>query len=336
MKKSNQSSLTNEEALSYILKESHKFLPQTEVIPLKNAYKRILATNIVSDTNIPGADTSSRDGYCLKFPSNNDIISENSAYIIQKGEIHAGHVIDSIKEKECAYIATGGVLPPGADTVVPFENVELNEDKTAITIKSPIQKGDFVRLKASEMKTGEVVAEKFTRIEPDVAGNILSAGTFMVEVFKKPVVAILTSGDEIVMPWEKPEPWQVRTSNPTVMAMLVEKYGGICLDFGIAKDTGDNMLELFSKAVKSADVIVTSGGIAMGRHDPVRNMFSKLNLESVFQKYGSHYRPIFYSEYMNKPIFALPGTPSGMYRIFEKFVGPFLESMVGKKIEDGR
>ncbi len=331
MKKSSQSSLSNDEALSYLLKESHKFLPQTEVTHLNKAYNRILATDIISDTDIPGADTSSRDGYCIKFPLNNDKLSEFPTFNIRKSEIHAGHIVNSIQEGECVYIATGGVLPNGADTVVPFENIELNEDKTKIIIKNPIQAGDYVRLKASEMKTGEVAAKRFSKIDPEVAGKILSAGTFMVEVFKKPVVAILTSGDEIVMPWEKPEPWQVRTSNPTVMSMLVEKHGGICLDFGIAKDTGDNMLELFLKAVKSADVVVTSGGIAMGRHDPVRNMFSKLNIESVFQKYGSHYRPIFYSEYENKPIFALPGTPNGMLKIFEKFVGPFLESMVGEK-----
>ena len=286
-----------------------------------------------SDINLPGANTSSRDGYCLKVSPKKVFYEQTTLKILHK-EIHAGHTINSLKFGECAYIATGGILPEGADSVVPFESAELNENKTEIILKAPIEKGDFVRPTASEMKIGEKIAAKFSKINPELAGKIVSGGTFIVEVFKKPIVAILTSGDEIVLPWEKPEPWQVRTSNPTVMAMLVEKYGGECLDFGIAKDTGDNMLDLFTKAIKTADVIVTSGGIAMGRHDPVRNMFSKLNIESVFQKYGSHYRPIFYSEYQNKPIFALPGTPQGMYRIFEKFVGPYLEEMVERRIEN--
>ncbi len=332
IKKSSKSTLSNEEALDYILKASKKFLPQTEVIPLVSAYNRILAADVVSDTNIPGTDTSSRDGFCLKASSVENCSLEKPIELkLVKGEVHAGHCVESIKENECAYIATGGVLPKGADTVVPFENAELNSDKNKVVFKSEIKTGDFVRLKASEMKIGEVVAEKFAVIEPELAGKIVSAGSFMVEVFKKPVVAIITSGDEIVMPWEKPEPWQVRTSNPTVMAMLVEKYGGKCLDFGVAKDTGDNIQDLFVKAVESADVVVTSGGIAMGRHDPTRNMFEKLGIESVFQKYGSHFRPVFYAEYKGKPIFALPGVPSGMYRIFEKFVGPFLQAITRKR-----
>ena len=332
LKKSNKSTLSNEEALDFILKESEKFLMGTEVISLVSAYNRILAEDILSDIDIPGADTSSRDGFCFNATSIADDGSlEARTLKVKKDEIHAGHIIDPLKSGECAYIATGGMLPSGADTVVQFEDVDLNEDKTEIRIKIPVKVGDFVRKKASEGKIGDVVAEKFSGIEPELAGKIVSAGTFMVKVFKKPVVAIITSGDEIVMPWEKPEPWQVRTSNPTVMAMLVEKYGGKCLDFGVAKDTGTNMLELFKQAVQSADVVVTSGGIAMGRHDPVRNMFEKLGIESAFQKYGSHFRPVFFSEYQNKPIFALPGTPSGMYRIFEKFVGPFLQAIGGAK-----
>ena len=323
-----KSSLSNEEALEFLLKASRKFLSGTEVIPITKAYNRVLAEDIVSDTNIPGADTSSRDGFCLNV-SSLESGSDDVELIIKNAEIHAGHTLDSINKGECAYIATGGILPSGANAVVQFEDIEINEEKSKIILKNSVRKDDYVRLKASEMKIGEIAAKKFSKIEPELAGKIVSAGTFMVEVFKKPIVAILTSGDEIVMPWEKPKPWQVRTSNPTVMAMLVEKYGGICLDYGIAEDTGENMFELFTKAVNAADVIVTSGGIAMGRHDPVRNMFSKLGIESVFQKYGSHYRPVFYSEYKNKPIFALPGTPIGMYRIFDKFVGPYLESMGG-------
>ncbi len=329
-KKSNKSTLSNEDALAYIIKESQKYLTKTEVIPIVKAFNRILAADIVSDIDIPGADTSSRDGFCLKAKTP-ESSCENLSFKIQKGEIHAGHIINSIKEGECAYIATGGILPSGADSVVQFEDTELNADKSEIIVKIPVKAGDYIRKKASETKIGEVVAEKFSIIEPELAGKIVSAGTFMVKVFKKPVVAILTSGDEIVMPWEKPEPWQVRTSNPTVLSMLIEKYGGESLNFGIAKDTGSNMLELFEQSEESADVVVTSGGIAMGRHDPVRNMFEKLGIESAFQKYGSHFRPVFYSEYKNKPIFALPGTPSGMYRIFEKFVGPFLESIGGRK-----
>ena len=323
---SSKSSLTNEKALEYLLDQAEIFLPGTEVINIVDAYNRVLAQDVISDTNIPGADTSSRDGYCLNSSSLVGA-SEDSPIKLRlvKPEAHAGHLIPALKDGECAYIATGGVLPQDADSVVMLENSQLEDDR--VLFKKSVAVGEYVRTKASEMKIGEIVAKKFDVIEPSLAGKIVAAGSYMIKVFKKPVVAIITSGDEIVMPWEKPEPWQVRTQNPTVLNMLIQQNGGICKDFGVAKDTDNSMEDLFTKALESADIIVTSGGIAMGHHDPVRNLFEKLGIQSDFQKYGSHFRPVFYTVYKGKPIFALPGTPEGMQRIFALFVAPFLKQL---------
>lgn len=325
MPKTNKSTLTNDEALKYLMNEADKFALGTEVIPLVSALNRVLASDVISDTNIPGADTSSRDGYCIKAASIASASEEKPVVLaVQSGEIHAGHQIPALDAGKCMYIATGGVLPTGADSVVMFEDVEVEDGGNKVVFSKPMGAETYVRPKASEMHIGEVVAHKFDMINPELAGKIVSAGAYNVKVLKKPIIGILTSGDEIVQPWEKPEPWQVRTSNPTVMALLVEKYGGICKDFGVAKDTGDDMLNRFTKAVEECDIVVTSGGIAMGRHDPVRNMFEKLGIESDFQKYGSHFRPVFYTVYNDKPIFAIPGTPVGMFNIFNKFVVPFI------------
>lgn len=325
MQKSSKSTLTNEECLEYLMAEADKFALDIEEIPLVNSLNRVLAFDVISDTDIPGADTSSRDGYCVKADSISAASDSTPVeLLVQSGEIHAGHEIPCLDAGKCMYIATGGVLPDGADSVVMFEDVSVSKDEHKVIFKKPVGSESYVRVKASEMHLGETVAHKFDVISPELAGKIVSAGTYNVKVLKKPVVGILTSGDEIVQPWEKPEPWQVRTSNPTVMTLLVEKSGGICKDFGVAKDTGDDIFNRFIKAVEECDVVVTSGGIAMGRHDPVRNMFANLGIESDFQKYGSHFRPVFYTVYKNKPIFAIPGTPIGMYNIFNKFVVPFL------------
>lgn len=330
MKNMNKSSLANEEALKYLLEQAKNFVTKNETIPISESYGRVLAVDVFSDIDIPGADTSSRDGYCLKASSIAQASENNPVTLaVQSDEIHAGHRVPVLEKNKCMYIATGGVLPKGADSVAMLEEARVREELTAVTFVSQVKKGAYVRLKASETYLGEKVAEKHSKIEPELAGKIVSAGMYEVEVFKKPIVGILTSGDEIVSFKEKPKPWQVRTSNPTVMNMLIQKYGGICKDFGIAKDTGEDILNRFERGIKETDIIVTSGGIAMGRHDPVRNMFSKLGIESDFLKYGSHYRPVFYTVYKGKPVFALPGTPEGMYRIFEKFVAPFMLAMGG-------
>lgn len=319
-----------EEALATILNSAWAYHPSLEVIELRNSLNRILAEDIYSDINIPGADNSSMDGYCLQQALTKGASRQSPIRLPIVSGVDAGHTIKEVPQGHCAYIATGGMLPPGTDSVVKIEDTELSPDGALVTIFAEVAAGNFVRPVASEIKQGQLIVKAATKILPFVAGQIASAGKTAVKILKKPTVAILTSGDEVLMPWEQPRPWQVRNANSIMLCAQAEECGAQALDIGIARDTGNHAREMFLSALESADVVVTSGGISMGRRDPFKNVFNELEIKplvsGIKMKPG---KPFFFGMFKNKPVFGLPGNPLSSAVTFELFVKPFIGAMQG-------
>lgn len=319
-----------DQALELVLKFDRHPKMATEAVELKDAAGRTLASDVIADLDFPGANISAMDGYCLKAESLAGADKNAPISLPILAGIDAGHKIDQITPKSCAYIATGGMLPPGADSVVKIEDVETSPDGSQATFSAPVAVGNFVRPQASELKTGDTMVTAGTQITPFVIGQLATAGQTVVKTVKKPLVAVLTSGDEVLMPWEKPQPWQVRNGNCAMLRAQIEDAGAVAFDIGIARDVGDHALELFLKAAECADVIVTSGGISMGRKDPFKQVFARLQIEPVF--YGIKMKPgkpVFFGSYQNKPVFGLPGNQTSTAVTFELLVRPFIRKMLG-------
>lgn len=318
------------QALEKVLQNAAKFSTTTEFVALHDTLNRVLAVDINSDLDIPGANNSSMDGYCVR---SNDTIGANRALPVTLplvDGIDAGHTIESLPPGHCAYIATGGVLPPGADTVIRIEDTALTTDCRSVQFYTHADRGRFVRVRASELKCGQLMIKAGTLITPQIAGQIAAAGQTIIKAIKKPTVAILTSGDEILMPWETPQPWQVRNSNSTMLIMQCEEAGAKVFDLGIARDIGTNAKDMFLRAIECADIVVTSGGISMGRKDPFKQVFSELAIEPVF--YGVAIKPgkpVFFGYFQKKPVFALPGNQVSTSVTFELFVRPFIRKAQG-------
>lgn len=301
-----------------------------EYLPVAECIGRVLADDVFSDIDIPGADNSSMDGYCLKAESLSQASPQTPVTLPVFAGIDAGHKIEALPEGLCAYIATGGILPPGANTVVRIEDVKLSEDGLSATFFMPVPVENFVRKRASERKINDLVSGKGTFISSYVAGQIAGTGRVAVKVKKKPVVAVLTSGDEIIMPWEHPLPHQVRNSNSIMLCSQVNEAGAQAFDCGIARDTGDHARSLFLQAADMADIIVTSGGISMGRKDPFKKVFADLNIEpEVYGVQMKPGKPVFFGLYGNKPVFGLPGNQVSSAVTFELFVRPFIRKHLG-------
>ncbi len=301
-----------------------------EPVELKNASGRALAEDVIADLDYPGADISAMDGYCLRAELISRATGDTPVTLSATAGVDAGHRLERISADNCAYIATGGMLPAGADCVVPIEDVTVNCDGSQITFSAPVKTGNFVRPRASELKCGDKMIAAGTLITPYVIGQLATAGQAVVKTVKKPTVAILTSGDEVMMTWEKPQPWQVRNSNCAVLRAQAEEAGAAALEIGIARDTGDHALELFSKAAEAGDIIVTSGGISMGRKDPFKQVFAGLGIEPVF--YGIRMKPgkpVFFGMYNQKPVFGLPGNQTSTAVAFELLVRPFIRKVLG-------
>lgn len=322
--------LNYHQALEIVLQNAENFGTTTEFVSLHESLNRVLAVDINSDLDIPGADNSSMDGYCVRC---SDIMgaNNNAPMILPLVEgIDAGHTIENLPSGHCAYIATGGVLPPGADTVIRIEDTALTADSKSVQFFTHASHGNFVRPRASEIRCGQLMIKAGSLITPQIAGQIAAAGQTIIKVIKKPTIAILTSGDEVLMPWETPKPWQVRNSNSIMLAMQAQEAGARVFDLGIAKDIGTHAKDLFLKAIECADIVVTSGGISMGRKDPFKQVFSELAITPVF--YGVAIKPgkpVFFGYFQNKPVFALPGNQVSTSVTFELFVRPFIRKAHG-------
>ena len=317
-------------AHALVLECANRLKLPAEMVELRYARGRTLASDVTADIDYPGADISAMDGYCLRSQLLANASEAAPITLATVAGVDAGHRIEQIPDGSCAYIATGGMLPQGADCVVPVEEVKVNDNGSQITFSAPVKSGNYVRPRASELKTGDKMIDAGTLITPFVIGQLSTAGQVVVNVVKKPTVAILTSGDEVLMQWEKPLPWQVRNSNCAVLHAQAEEAGALPLEIGIAKDVGDHAFELFHKAAAAADIIVTSGGISMGRKDPFKQVFARLGIEPVF--YGIKMKPgkpVFFGMYKDKPVFGLPGNQTSTAVTFELLVRPFIRKALG-------
>ena len=325
-----QKPVTFSEARQLIEQKAGQFRLSTETVAVEASVNRILAENIRSDIDVPGADNSSMDGYCARASDLKYASASNPILLPCVEGIDAGHTIAILPEGHCAYIATGAILPPGADTVIRIEDTRLNERDKTVSFFAAAGPGNFIRPKASELRMGDLMVGAPALITPQVAGQLASAGLTAVKVTRKPVVTILTSGDEVLMPFEYPHPWQVRNSNTTMLKLQAAEAGSCVLDAGIARDRGTHARDLFLRAAESADIIVTSGGISMGRCDPFKQVFSELEIETVF--YGVKIKPgkpIFFGLFNGKALFALPGNQVSTSVTFELFVRPFIRKILG-------
>ena len=321
-------------ALNLVLQNSERIRTGSEFISLSRACGRVLARDVFSDLNLPAADCSAMDGFCLKAASLAGAGKENPVVLPVAPGIDAGHTINKLPEGHCAYIATGATLPPGADTVVRIEDTRTSDDGGSVSFNAQYPEGSYVRREASELSRGDLMLQAPLLITPQAAGRIASAGLTNIAVIKKPTVAILISGDEVMMPFELPNPWQVRNSNSTMLIMQAEEAGARVLDFGIARDRGTSARDLFLRAVEAADIVVTSGGISMGRHDPFKAVLGGLAIRPIF--YGVEMKPgkpMFFGFYNEKAIFALPGNQVSTSVTFELFVRPFIRKVLGASPE---
>lgn len=330
MVKNQIKALSYTEARQRIMQSARSCIATTETVELANAINRILAVDIFSDIDLPGADNSSMDGYCVQSSSLKGACREVPVKLPVVAGIDAGHTIDEVPPGHCAYIATGGIFPSGVDTIVRIEDTELSADGKFVSLFVESRPGQFIRPHASELKKGQLMVKAATQITPFVAGQIATAGQILVKVFKKPTVAILTSGDEVLMPWEHPKPWQVRNANSIMLCAQAQESGAQAFDAGIARDTGTHARDLFLSSLNNADMVITSGGISMGRKDPFKQVFAELGIEPVVSgvniKPG---KPLFFGLYKDKPVFGLPGNQVSSAVTFELFVRPFIRALQG-------
>ncbi len=302
-----------------------------ESVPILEALNRVLVDDIIAVEDFPVSDISAMDGYALRHASLSDIDVKGEARLRIIGESPAGRPCGAeVGDGDAVRIMTGGLLPGGADTVVRLEDaVEENE---VVALKKDPGCGAGIRLKGEALKKGDVVLHSGDVVRPLEIGALASLRRAYVQVHRKPVVAVLSTGDELSDFHEPPLPSKAMCSNLYTLAALITEAGAVPICLGTVSDDLAALKSVLEEALH-ADVIITSGGTSRGKYDLIHQAFSGLGIEirftNLFAKPG---KPTVFGLIRNKMIFGLPGNPSATVLSFEQFIKPAFLKMTGRKV----
>ena len=298
-----------------------------EVVTLEKAYGRILAEDVHSPIDIPDEDKSAIDGYAF----NSESVTELPAKLKIVGETAAGDIDrKKVDIGEAVFVMTGGIIPRGADAAVRIEDVKVEDGY--VIIDFPVKRGTLVNFQGSELKKGELTLEKGVRLDYRKVGLLANLGIYRVKVFQKPVVGIVTTGNEVLEPYEKYRKGCVRNSNYYILKGLLERECAEVIYFGIVEDNKGLMLKTFEEALSSVDILITTGGVSKGKYDFVKDVIKELGFDVKFTMTNIRPgRPLVFGIKENKLFFGLPGYPSAMVVNALEFLIPAIRKMGGVK-----
>ncbi|HXJ46506.1 MAG TPA: gephyrin-like molybdotransferase Glp [Candidatus Dormibacteraeota bacterium] len=297
--------------------------PQTESIKLADTLGRILAKEILADRAYPPFDRSIRDGFAVRAA---DVAPGTKLRCI--GELKAGDTPTiSVTPGTCIQIMTGAAVPKGADAVVMIEHTS-SEGET-IVFSKPIEPGQHIVPRGREAAEGQVVVARGVRIGFAEIAVGAQVGEIELQVFRKPRVAILSTGDEVVPAETKPGDFQIRNSNAYSLAAQVTLHGGEPIVLTNAKDTEQDLHEKITHGLKQ-DMLILSGGVSAGKYDLVEKVLRDLGADFHFDAVAIRPgKPTVFAVCQNKPVFGLPGNPISTMVTFELFASLALELLCG-------
>lgn len=322
-------------ALKVVLKETKAL--NTETVKLTDSLKRVLGEDIYAQVDIPGFDNSAMDGYALRASDTKGASKNNFKLLEVITDLKAGDVTQKIlKANQAARIMTGAPIPKGTDGVIMVEDTKSQfpnskpPGKEYVKIYKEVKPGENIRKRGEDIKKGELIIKKGTLLHPAHIGILTSLGKAQIKVTRKPKVAILATGDELVDIDEKLAPAKVRSSNTYILYTQVLKCGGIPKNLGIAKDNSKQLEKKITQGL-DCDIILTSGGVSVGKYDFVKDVLARLGTNIRFWKVAMRPgKPLVFGLIKGILIFGLPGNPVSSMVSFEVFVRPAILKMLGQ------
>ncbi len=319
------------------------FQPLTPLdVPLLDALGLTLAEDLIAEFDIPPLANSAMDGYAVRTADVGSASKFNPVLLPVKGYIAAGDVpTHPVAKGTAVRIMTGAPVPDGADAVVPFEDTDEEERRkngaeiTEIGIKLHAEIGDNIRPAGEDIQSGEMVVTVGTELTPGVIGVAASLGRTSVKAVRRPVIAIVSTGDELVEPGEAREPGKIYNSNAYSIAAMAEKYGAVANIIGIARDSIESLEAMLSQAVKY-DMVVTSAGVSKGDYDVVKDVLAKGGEIALWSVKMRPAKPLAFGaldapDGRKVPHLGLPGNPVSAMVAFEQFGRPAIRVMLGKE-----
>ncbi|MBV7328982.1 molybdopterin molybdenumtransferase MoeA [Chloroflexi bacterium TSY] len=320
--------LSVEDALKTVLVQAQP-LP-SQLVELSTASGMILAQDVVAGEPLPPFPASMKDGYAV-------VAADGPGDYPVVGEVTAGYVADfAVNPGEIAYITTGAPIPTGADAVVMVEDSEPSSDvdgRKHIRIKTAVDVGDDIRPIGIDVAAGQRVLAAGDYLGATEIGLLATVGATNVSVYRRPKIAVLSTGDELVEPSAEMGPGQIRDSNRSTLRAAIRAVGGDEIDLGIVRDSQGQLDERVNHGLRAADILVTSGGVSMGELDllkPLLEQTGRVHFGRIRMKPG---KPLTFATTQiggrRRLVFALPGNPVSSLVTFYLFTVPAMRKMAG-------
>lgn len=320
-----------DEAVRMLLARVYGPVERVEDVDLREADGRVVADDIVSPEDLPGFDRSRMDGYAVKARDTFGAGESLPGYLELTGEVPMGGPAGiEVGRGEAVRISTGGVMPPGADAVVMVENTELEAGTVEVT--RPVAPGENVILKDEDVSAGSVLLRAGTVLTPARLGALAGVGIAHLAVRERPVVAIISTGDEIVSPEREPGPGQVRDINSVELAAACRRAGCEPREYGIIADDLRELMDCARAALKECDALLISGGSSAGVRDMTLQVLEGLGDQGALAHglYLKPGKPTLIAASGSKPIVGLPGNPASALAVFEEVMVPVLMKLKGQ------
>jgi len=304
----------------------------TEVVSLSEAYNRVLADAVVSPHNIPPFDRSTVDGYAVKAADTFGAEEAHPVTLRLVGKVIVGEATKVMVQRgTLAEIVTGAPIPGGADAVVMVEYTEPRD--RSVLIREAVSIDENVMRAGSDIRRGETVLKKGTVLSPHEVGVLAAIGSAKVKVYKRPRVAILSTGAEVVDPGKPLAPGKIFDINAHALSAAVADCACEPLNMGVVQDEAKQMKAALCRALRTADVVITSGGVSIGPTDIIPKVLNTLGKPGVIV-HGVAVRPgkpTTIAVVDQKPVFSLPGHPASSLLVFHLFVRSTLLHMGGRE-----
>ena len=299
-----------------------------EDVSLIDARGRVLAQEVRSDRDVPPFTNSAMDGYAVRATDTRSASPREPVRLVVLGEIRAGAAPSaSVRPSAALRIMTGGAMPDGADAVVRIEDTAEGDGQ--VEVRVAVQPGTSVRRAGSDLRRGDVVAERGRVVTPGVIGVLASAGRTSVRVVRRPRVMVLTTGDELRDAGEALGPGQITNTNRYTLRAALEEAGAQVIDAGVARDERHDLINRF-EAAADTDLAVTTGGVSMGAYDLVRALLEEQETVDFWQVALRPGKPLVFGAIRGVPLIGLPGNPVSTLVGVELFVRPAILKMQGR------
>jgi putative molybdopterin biosynthesis protein len=310
-----------------------------ETVPLSQALGRVLVRAVIADVDVPGFDRASVDGFAVSADDTVGATERAPRALALNGEILTPGTVPqlTVTPGTATLIATGGMVPRGADAVIMVEHTETRDDGGTIMleVRRPAAAGQFIAFAGSDLACGETVLRAGQVLTSREIGMLAAVGCAAVEIWRRPLVAIISTGDEIVAPGEPIRPGAVYDSNTAILAAAVEEAGGSAKLLGIGPDDEAVLSRLVDEGLATCDMVILSGGTSKGAGDLCYRAISTFNdpgivVHGVALKPG---KPLCLAITGGKPIVILPGFPTSAIFTFHEFVAPVIRAFAGLPAE---